>query len=114
MRLMSENLKRLVATTEYDNFASQAVMTKLGMRLERNPFPEPPWLQLVGILDKSLDHGIFPLLNLIVLKLWHVLDIQHVRRLAQCKPQPSPEKYKACPHSSWCGSGNSCPSLPHK
>ncbi|NJM40936.1 MAG: GNAT family N-acetyltransferase, partial [Anaerolineae bacterium] len=46
-----EKLKRIVATTEYDNFASQAVMTKLGMRLERNPFPEPPWFQVVGILE---------------------------------------------------------------
>ena len=46
-----EKLKRLVATTEHDNFASQAVMTKLGMRLERNPYPEPPWLQVVGILE---------------------------------------------------------------
>ena len=49
-----EKLKRIVATTEYDNFASQAVMTKLGMRLERNPFPEPPWLQVVGILESHM------------------------------------------------------------
>ena len=49
-----EKLKRIVATTEYDNFASQAVMTKLGMRLERNPFPEPPWLQVVGILERPV------------------------------------------------------------
>jgi RimJ/RimL family protein N-acetyltransferase len=48
-----EKLKRIVATTEYDNFASQAVMTKLGMRLERNPYPEPPWLQVVGILENT-------------------------------------------------------------
>ncbi len=44
-------LKRMIATTEYDNLASQAVMRKLGMRLERNPFPDPPWLQMVGILE---------------------------------------------------------------
>ena len=44
-------LKRIVATTEYDNLASQAVMRKLGMRLERNPLPEPHWLQVVGILE---------------------------------------------------------------
>ena len=49
-----EKLKRIVATTEYDNFASQAVMTKLGMRLERNPFPEPSWLQMVGILERPM------------------------------------------------------------
>jgi RimJ/RimL family protein N-acetyltransferase len=48
-----EKLKRIVATTDYDNLASQAVMTKLGMRLERNPFPEPPWLQVVGILENA-------------------------------------------------------------
>ncbi len=46
-----ENLNRIIATTEYDNAASQAVMRKLGMRLERNPFPEPPYLQVVGILE---------------------------------------------------------------
>ena len=43
-------LKRILATTEYDNAASQAVMRKLGMQLARNPLPEPPWLQVVGIL----------------------------------------------------------------
>ena len=43
-------LLRLIATTEYDNLASQAVMRKLGMAVERNPFPDPPWLQVVGIL----------------------------------------------------------------
>jgi RimJ/RimL family protein N-acetyltransferase len=42
---------RLVATTEHDNLASQAVMRKLGMRIERNPFPDPQYLQVVGILD---------------------------------------------------------------
>lgn len=45
------NLARVVATTSYDNLASQAVMRHLGMRLERNPFPEPPWFQVVGVLD---------------------------------------------------------------
>ncbi len=44
-------VKRLIATTEYDNLASIGVMRKLGMRIEKNPFPEPPWLQVVGILD---------------------------------------------------------------
>lgn len=46
-------LKRIVATTDYDNVPSQTVMKKLGMRLERNPFTEPPWFQLVGILENS-------------------------------------------------------------
>jgi [ribosomal protein S5]-alanine N-acetyltransferase len=45
------NLSRVIATTNYDNLASQAVMRRLGMRLERNPFPDPPWFQVVGILD---------------------------------------------------------------
>ena len=43
-------LKRIVATTEYSNVASQGVMRKLGMQIARNPFPRPPWLQAVGIL----------------------------------------------------------------
>jgi [ribosomal protein S5]-alanine N-acetyltransferase len=44
-------LRRVLATTEHDNFASQAVMRKLGMRLERNPLSHPHYLQVVGILD---------------------------------------------------------------
>jgi RimJ/RimL family protein N-acetyltransferase len=50
-------VKRLIATTEYDNAASIGVMHKLGMRIERNPFPDPPWLQVVGILDHPIDQG---------------------------------------------------------
>ena len=45
------NLRRLIATTAHDNLASQGVMRRLGMRLERNPFPDPPWFQVVGVLD---------------------------------------------------------------
>jgi len=48
---MRLRLKRIIATTEYDNHASQAVMRKLGMRLEHNLLPEPHWLQVVGILE---------------------------------------------------------------
>lgn len=44
------NLRRIVATTEYDNQASQAVMRKLGMSVECNPLDEPAWLQVVGVL----------------------------------------------------------------
>lgn len=44
-------LARIVATTEYDNLPSQAVMRKLGMQIERNPLSTPPWLQIVGILE---------------------------------------------------------------
>ncbi len=44
-------VKRLIATAEHDNAASIGVMRKLGMRIEKNPFPDPPWLQVVGILQ---------------------------------------------------------------
>jgi RimJ/RimL family protein N-acetyltransferase len=44
-------VKRLIATTEYDNVASIGVMRKLGMMIAKNPLPDPPWLQVVGILD---------------------------------------------------------------
>ncbi|WP_420642188.1 GNAT family N-acetyltransferase [Candidatus Leptofilum sp.] len=47
-------LNRLIATTEHDNLASQAVMRKLGMTVEQNPFPDPPWLQVVGTLENKL------------------------------------------------------------
>lgn len=43
--------RRIVATTDDDNEASIGVMRNLGMRIERNPFPDPPWFQVVGILD---------------------------------------------------------------
>jgi len=46
-------LNRIIATTEYDNSASQKVMRKLGMRLEENTFREPPWMQTLGILDNN-------------------------------------------------------------
>jgi RimJ/RimL family protein N-acetyltransferase len=44
------HLKRILATTEGDNAASQSVMRRLGMQIARNPLPEPEWLQVVGIL----------------------------------------------------------------
>jgi len=43
--------KRLIATTEYNNAASIGVMRKLGMTIAKNSFPDPPWLQVVGILN---------------------------------------------------------------
>ncbi|MDY7225666.1 GNAT family N-acetyltransferase [Hyalangium rubrum] len=43
-------LTRIIATTSRDNAASIGVMRNLGMRIEENPFPEPPWLQVVGWL----------------------------------------------------------------
>lgn len=44
-------LKRIVATTDYDNEASISVMRKLGMRIEMNPLPEPGWMQVVGVVE---------------------------------------------------------------
>lgn len=44
-------LKRIVATTEYQNIASQGVMQKIGMTITRNPSAEPAWLQIVGVLE---------------------------------------------------------------
>jgi RimJ/RimL family protein N-acetyltransferase len=44
------HLKRILATTDYSNIASQGVMEKLGMKLVRNPLPEPAWMQVVGVL----------------------------------------------------------------
>jgi RimJ/RimL family protein N-acetyltransferase len=44
---------RILAGTGYDNFPSIAVMRKLGMRIERNPFPSPAWFQITGILQKE-------------------------------------------------------------
>lgn len=44
-------LGRIVATTDYDNVASIGVMRKIGMRIEHNPLKEPPWFQVVGILE---------------------------------------------------------------
>lgn len=48
------NLRRIIATTTYDNAPSIAVMRKIGMRIERNPYPDPPWLQVAGVLDHPL------------------------------------------------------------
>jgi ribosomal-protein-alanine N-acetyltransferase len=44
-------LRRVVATTEHENTRSIGVMSRLGMRIERNPLREPAWFQTVGILD---------------------------------------------------------------
>jgi len=46
-------LKRVIATTMVDNIASMGVMRKLGMRIEKNPYPEPPWLQVVGVVENG-------------------------------------------------------------
>jgi RimJ/RimL family protein N-acetyltransferase len=45
------NPRRLVATTERDNLASQAVMKKLGMTILTNPGDKPFWFEVVGVLE---------------------------------------------------------------
>jgi RimJ/RimL family protein N-acetyltransferase len=47
------HLKRIIATTEYTNTASQGVMRKLGMQVLHNPLPDPHWLQVVGVLQNA-------------------------------------------------------------
>ena len=44
-------LSRIVAETGYDNHASIAVMKKLGMQVAYNPYPEPLWLEVVGVIE---------------------------------------------------------------
>ncbi len=46
-------VKHLIATAEHDNAASIGVRRKLGTAIAQNPFPEPPWLQVVGILPNQ-------------------------------------------------------------
>ena len=43
-------LRRIIATTTHDNAASIRVMEKVGMRIDKNPSDEPPWLQVVGVV----------------------------------------------------------------
>ena len=47
------HIRRVIATTDDDNAGSIGVMRRLGMHIERNPFNEPPWLQVVGILENE-------------------------------------------------------------
>jgi RimJ/RimL family protein N-acetyltransferase len=49
--LANLNLARLVAGTDRDNVGSIGVMRRLGMTIETNPCPEPPWFEVVGILE---------------------------------------------------------------
>jgi RimJ/RimL family protein N-acetyltransferase len=54
----SLRLKRIMANTDFTNSRSQGVMLKLGMRLARNPWPQPHWLQVIGVLDNPDNaHG---------------------------------------------------------
>ena len=44
---------RIIADTEHHNLASQGVMRKLGMQIDRNTLAQPDWLQAVGVLENS-------------------------------------------------------------
>jgi RimJ/RimL family protein N-acetyltransferase len=44
-------IPRIIATTTYDNAASVSVMHSLGMIVDHNPYSDPPWLQVVGVLE---------------------------------------------------------------
>ena len=50
-------LSRIVATTEHENAASQAVMRRLGMQLFENSRAEPAWFQVVGVLENQHRAG---------------------------------------------------------
>ena len=81
----SLGLRRVIATTEYDNVASQAVMRHIGMELRTNPQETPSWLQVVGVYEpqrqcRALADGMY--LRPIVLAdlatliaLWHVAGL---------------------------------------
>lgn len=47
------NLKRIVANTDFDNLASQAVMKKLGMQLHQNEDSDPEWFEVLGVLENK-------------------------------------------------------------
>ena len=48
------HVRRIVATTEFENVASIAVMRRLGMVIGENRTPgDPPWFQVVGTLHRS-------------------------------------------------------------
>jgi [ribosomal protein S5]-alanine N-acetyltransferase len=47
------HVRRIVATTEDTNVASAGVMRRIGMRVDRNPFPAPFFLGVVGIVDNA-------------------------------------------------------------
>lgn len=53
------NLMRLVANTDYDNKASIGVMRKLGMTITQNPAADPPWMQILGVLENVAQPPLF-------------------------------------------------------
>lgn len=46
-------IRRIIATTDFDNAGSIGVMKRLGMRIAHNPQPTPSWLQVVGVLERD-------------------------------------------------------------
>jgi len=50
-----EKLGRIIATTGYDNLASQKVMQKLGMQVQHLEQPQPPDQFVVGVLENNLE-----------------------------------------------------------
>jgi [ribosomal protein S5]-alanine N-acetyltransferase len=48
-------LHRIVATTTYENLASIAVMKRLAMHIHTNPYTQPGWFQVAGILDNPYN-----------------------------------------------------------
>jgi RimJ/RimL family protein N-acetyltransferase len=46
-------LRRIIATTEHDNIASQGVMRAIGMDIRTNPHDQPRWLQVVGVYESQ-------------------------------------------------------------
>lgn len=46
-------LHRIVATTTYDNKNSIRVMERIGMTIMKNSKATPPWLQVVGVLERQ-------------------------------------------------------------
>ena len=51
------NLKRIVANTDFDNKASQAVMKKLGMTLHENKDGKLEWFEVLGVLDNERNQA---------------------------------------------------------
>lgn len=78
-------LKLIVATTNLDNQASIAVMRHLGMRIETNPYPEPEWMQVVGMIEnregKMKDKELQDLLHQLNHELEHASNLDEDDRL---------------------------------
>lgn len=45
--------RRVVATTEHDNYNSIRVMEKIGMTIKRNPGTEPFWFKVIGVKENG-------------------------------------------------------------